>query len=91
MDRAAEILGHLDALRVELVDLAYALERRGRRDAADVALAVAGRVGEIHAENNLCVPGRGGRGVSAGSAATLGRRVSRARQDASSASLPTPS
>lgn len=48
MERVAEMLGSLDALRVELVDLAYMLERRGRRDAADVALAVAGRVGEIH-------------------------------------------
>jgi len=50
MERAAELLGSLDALRVELVDLAYQLECRGRRDAADVALAVAGRVGELHQE-----------------------------------------
>lgn len=50
MERVTEILVSLDALRVELVDLAYELERRGRRDAADVALAVAGRVGEIHEE-----------------------------------------
>lgn len=50
MDRAANVLGRLDALRVELVDLAYLLERRGRRDAADLAVAVSGRIGEIHDE-----------------------------------------
>lgn len=53
MERAAELRGRLDALRVELVDLAYLLERRGRHDAADVALAVAGRVGEFHDELNI--------------------------------------
>ncbi len=50
MSDAAVLLDRLDALRVELVDLAYVLERRGRRDAADLALAVAGRVGEFHTE-----------------------------------------
>lgn len=48
MSHAAVLRVRLDALRVELVDLAYALERRGRLDAADLALAVAGRVGEFH-------------------------------------------
>ena len=37
----------LAALRVELVDLAFTLERRGRLDAADVALAASARVGEL--------------------------------------------
>lgn len=50
MESVTKVLGRLDALRVELVDLAYELECRGRRDAADVALAVAGRVGEFHEE-----------------------------------------
>ncbi|MBL9210222.1 MAG: hypothetical protein JNL92_07120 [Opitutaceae bacterium] len=50
MDRAATVLGRLDALRVELADLAYLLERRGRRDAADLAVAVSARLGEIHDE-----------------------------------------
>lgn len=40
----------LRGLRVELADLAFALERRGRLDAADVAGAVAARVGELLAE-----------------------------------------
>ena len=44
------MLGRLDALRAELVDLAYLLERRGRRDAADLAVAVSARVSEIHDE-----------------------------------------
>ena len=37
----------LDALRTELVDLAFQLEQRGRLDAADVAISVAGRVGSL--------------------------------------------
>lgn len=47
MDRAADMLDRLDALRAELADLAYLLERRGRHDAADLAIAVSARVGEI--------------------------------------------
>lgn len=35
------------ALRAELADLAFALERRGRADAADLAAAVAARLGEL--------------------------------------------
>lgn len=50
MDRAADMLDRLDALRAELADLAYLLERRGRHDAADLAIAVSARVGEIHDE-----------------------------------------
>ena len=40
----------LDALRTELVDLAFQLEQRGRLDAADVAISVAGRVGSLREE-----------------------------------------
>lgn len=39
--------GRLAELRAEFVDLAFTLERRGRFDAADVALAASARVGEI--------------------------------------------
>ena len=37
----------LDQLRVELVELAFTLECRGRLDAADLALAVAARLDEL--------------------------------------------
>lgn len=37
----------LAGLRAEFVDLAFVLERRGRIDAADVALTASARVGEI--------------------------------------------
>lgn len=47
-DRAA--WEKLRGLRAELADLAFDLERRGRADAADVAGAVAARVGELLAE-----------------------------------------
>jgi len=40
----------LDALRTELAELAFELEQRGRRDAADVAMMVAARVEEIRDE-----------------------------------------
>lgn len=50
MDRVTDMLGRLDALRTELADLAYGLERRGRLDAADLAVAVSARIGEIHDE-----------------------------------------
>ena len=46
----------LAALRVELVEQAYALERQGRLDAADVALAASHRIAEITAA--LDMPGR---------------------------------
>jgi hypothetical protein len=41
------ILGKLDGLRTELVDLAYHLECRGRLDAADVAMTISARIGEL--------------------------------------------
>jgi len=50
MERVTDMLGRLDALRTELAELAYGLERRGRLDAADLAVAVSARVGEIHDE-----------------------------------------
>lgn len=42
--------GRLQRFRGELADLAFALERRGRIDAADVVNAIAARVAEIEAE-----------------------------------------
>lgn len=47
----------LAALRVELVEQAYALERQGRLDAADVAIATSVRVAEICAELEAAVVG----------------------------------
>lgn len=47
---APSILGKLASLQTELVELAYSLELQGRVDAADVAIATAGRLGELHAE-----------------------------------------
>ena len=40
----------LAEFRSELVDLAYALEREGRQDAADVALSASARIGELCSE-----------------------------------------
>jgi hypothetical protein len=45
-----DIMEKLDALRTELADLAFTLDRRGRPDAADVALSVSARVGELRDE-----------------------------------------
>ena len=44
---ASAILERLGQLRAELVDLAYTLERRGRPDAADVAISVSAHVGAV--------------------------------------------
>jgi len=44
---ARAVLEKLDQLRTELVDLAFVLERRGRLDAADVAISTSARVGEL--------------------------------------------
>ncbi|HVZ64439.1 MAG TPA: hypothetical protein VG936_07700 [Lacunisphaera sp.] len=46
-DEFTEMRGKLAALRTELADLAFELDTRGRSDAADVATAVAGRLGEL--------------------------------------------
>lgn len=45
-----QVCARLALLQAELVEQAYALERQGRVDAADVAIATAGRVGELWAE-----------------------------------------
>ena len=51
----------LDALRTELADLAYDLERQGRVDAADVVMQIDTRVRELAEEitttptNSLCL------------------------------------
>ena len=37
----------LAGMRAEFVDLAFALERRGRIDAADVAMTASARLGEL--------------------------------------------
>ena len=52
-DAPAVSQGQLDQLRVELVDLAFTLEGRGRLDAADLALAVAARLAELSGGSNL--------------------------------------
>lgn len=41
------VVDQLAALRAELVDQAYVLERQGRLDAADVAIAISHRLGEL--------------------------------------------
>jgi glyoxylate carboligase len=46
----AAISDRLAALRAELIEQAFALERQGRIDAADVALAVSHRIAEFCAE-----------------------------------------
>lgn len=42
----------LAGLRAEFVDLAFALERRGRIDAADVAITASSRVGELYDQSS---------------------------------------
>lgn len=42
-----QVLEKLDQLRLELVDLAFTLECRGRLDAADVAMTTSARVAEL--------------------------------------------
>ena len=44
---SALILKKLAALRVELVDLAFVMDRRGRSEAADVAMTASARIGEL--------------------------------------------
>ena len=46
-DELAVLREKLSALRTEFVDLAFTLERRGRIDAADVAISASARVGEL--------------------------------------------
>ncbi len=44
---APAILGKLHGFQTELVELAFTLDRRGRAEAADVAMNLSGRVGEL--------------------------------------------
>ncbi|MBC8011762.1 MAG: hypothetical protein H7067_16880 [Burkholderiales bacterium] len=60
-----DLIGRIDALRGELVELAFTMELRGRIDAADVATGAAARLGELCAEfdqaadgNNLATASR---------------------------------
>lgn len=46
----SETLKKLDQLRTELVDLAYVLDTRGQRVAADVAMTTSARIGELGEE-----------------------------------------
>lgn len=47
---ARELHAKLETLQVELESLGFSLDRRGRREAADVAAAVGARVGELCTE-----------------------------------------
>jgi hypothetical protein len=47
----------LAALRTELVEQAYALERQGRLDAADVSIALAYRIAELCAGQDQVAAG----------------------------------
>lgn len=63
-----------DALRAELADLAFALERRRQLDAADVAMLLHARVGEIRdelapSENPADFPAEGVAAVETGNTA----------------------
>ena len=44
---SCDLLERLHALRTDLVDLAFALERRGQMEAADVAIATSARLQEL--------------------------------------------
>lgn len=48
--RAIPVVANLAALRTELVEQAYTLERQGRLDAADVAITASVRLAEVCAE-----------------------------------------
>ena len=47
MASASSCVPSLDQLRTELADLAFALERQGRRDAADIVMQIDGRIREM--------------------------------------------
>lgn len=50
-DGEVGLRARLGRLRTELSDLAFTLERRGRFDAADLALATSARLGELCEES----------------------------------------
>jgi hypothetical protein len=54
--RLRQTLDKLSALRIELIDQAFNLERRGQLEAADVAIATASRLEEVGAELSGDVP-----------------------------------
>ena len=59
----ADTLAKLEQLRTELAELAFALESRGRVDAADVANSVSARLAELCDElDEASWPGSGDRG-----------------------------
>ena len=47
---SASELSRFDLLRTELADLAFDLERQGRRDAADIVMQIDARVRELAGE-----------------------------------------
>lgn len=47
------VLSKLDTLRIELVELAFSLDRQGSPAAADVAITMSARVGELCDEFGL--------------------------------------
>jgi len=51
------LLGKLHGLRAEFAELAFVLDRGGRLDAADVAMTISGRVGELCEELSATRPG----------------------------------
>ncbi len=55
-DIAPAMGAKLNALRAEFADLAFALERQGRRDAADIANQLGGRLAEFAAEFDPAAP-----------------------------------
>ena len=59
------VMQKLEALRAELADLAFHLEKRGRLDAADLATATAARLGEFC--NELTTGTRGGAATASAS------------------------
>ena len=50
MDRQRHLLARLDALRVELVEQAFALDRAGNLPAADVVMMTSAREAELRQE-----------------------------------------
>jgi hypothetical protein len=48
--RSIPVQAKLDALRTEFADLAFDLERKGRRDAADIVMLIDSRVREMAEE-----------------------------------------
>ena len=58
-----DLIARLDGIRDELIELAFALERRGNVEAADVAHGVRARVGELLEELRVPCPDLAGSSV----------------------------